>query len=197
MKLIVATQNSHKLAEIRDMFVLPGLTVVGSDVLDEPIDVVEDGDTFEANALLKARAYARITGEWSISDDSGICTAALDGAPGIRSARFAGETATDEENNARLLELMADQDDRRAWFYCALALVAPDGREWVVSGRCDGELIQGERGPGGFGYDPMFIPDGSERTFGEMSQEEKNQQSHRSRALSAAVEQWAHLLGGE
>ncbi len=150
----------------------------------------EDGATFAENALGKARAAAAATGETAVADDSGIAAAALGGAPGIRSARYAGEGATDGENLDKLLREVPPDGDTRVAYVCALALVHPDGREHVTEGRCEGRLTHEPRGDGGFGYDPAFVPDEVEgdRTMAELEPEEKDAISHRGRAARALME---------
>jgi XTP/dITP diphosphohydrolase len=148
----------------------------------------ETGATFEENARRKALAAARATGLPALADDSGLSVDALDGAPGVRSARFAGEAADDAANRALLRERLRGTEPapRTAHFTCALALALPDGTADVVHGMCAGRLLESERGTGGFGYDPLFVPDGHSRTFAEMSREEKETLSHRGRAILAA-----------
>jgi XTP/dITP diphosphohydrolase len=155
----------------------------------------EDGDSFEANALIKARAAREASGEMVIADDSGIEAADLDGAPGIYSARYAGEGASDEVNIDKLLrEVDAAGGDRRAAYVCALALIDEDGSEHVFEARCEGRLLAERRGSGGFGYDPAFVPDDTgpddERTYAELSAAEKHAISHRGRAARMLA---AHL----
>jgi XTP/dITP diphosphohydrolase len=183
VRLVLSTRNAHKAREFAGM--LPG-----HEIVPLPDDVVlppEDGETFAANALGKARAAARATGETAIADDSGIESAALGGAPGIYSARFAGEHATDEENLAKLLR-EAPAGSAVA-YVCALAYVEPDGFEHVVEGRCTGTLAAEPRGDRGFGYDPAFLPDdlGDGRTMAELAPAEKDVISHRGRAARALV----------
>jgi XTP/dITP diphosphohydrolase len=181
--LIFATGNRHKLREMREL--LPGVELEG---LPEGVELPpEDGDSFTAIALEKARTAHRATGEATIADDSGIGAVALGGRPGIHSARYGGEGASDEENLEKLLrEVAAAGDERRAYYVCALALVEAGGTEHVFEARCDGRLIESARGEGGFGYDPAFVPDATgpadTRTYSEISQEEKNEISHRGRA---------------
>ena len=180
-KVYVATHNAHKVGEIAAL--LPGWEVVP----DSPEGVVEDAPDFAGNALLKVRAIAaRHRGCWCLADDSGLEVAALGGAPGVRSARYAGEPTDDAANNALLLKNLAGVDDRRANFTCAIALVGPDGRARVVEGKCFGTVSRTPAGAAGFGYDPLFVPDGFDRSFAELSPKEKNAVSHRGRALAAA-----------
>jgi XTP/dITP diphosphohydrolase len=183
MRLVAATRNEHKLRELRE--ILAGAELVP---LPEAIELPpEDGDTFADNALIKARAAHAATGEPAIADDSGIEARALGGRPGVRSARYAGEDASDEENLAKLLREVAEAgEDRRVAYVCALAHVDRGGAERVVFGRCEGELASEPRGSGGFGYDPAFVPDdtgpGDRRTMAELPPEAKHAISHRGRA---------------
>ncbi len=181
--MIFATGNKHKLREMREL--LPGVEL---EPLPEGVELPpEDGESFAAIALDKARAAHEATGEPAIADDSGIGAVALDGRPGIHSARYGGEGAGDEENLEKLLrEVAAAGDERGAYYVCALALIQADGSEHVFETRCDGRLIESARGEGGFGYDPAFVPDATgpddPRTYSEISQAEKNEISHRGRA---------------
>jgi XTP/dITP diphosphohydrolase len=181
MKLVLATRNAHKLREFDALLTPHEVAPLPAQVELPP----ETGTTFAENALDKARATSAALGVTAVADDSGIESAALGGAPGVRSARFAGEGATDEQNLDRLL---AEAPAGSALAYvCALAFVAPDGLEHVVEGRCTGTLAAEPRGSGGFGYDPAFIPDDLEpssptRTMAELSPEEKDAISHRGRA---------------
>jgi XTP/dITP diphosphohydrolase len=189
--LILATSNLHKVGEMREL--LPGVEL-------EPLpkgyeSPVEDGDSFEANALIKARAAHAALGGAVIADDSGIEAKDLGGAPGIYSARYAGEGAGDEDNLDKLLrEVDAAGGERRAAYVCVLALIDADGSEHVFEGNCTGRLLRERRGSGGFGYDPIFVPDDTgpddERTMSELSQAEKNEISHRGRAARLLA---AHL----
>lgn len=197
MKLLIATRNAHKLDEIRAILSRPGLTLVGVAEHGRPLpEVVEDADTFAGNALKKARTLCDASGLWTLADDSGLEVDALDGAPGVYSARYAGEGAGDAANNARLLRELDGVEDRRARFRCVLALAAPDGRDWTVEGRCEGRIAHAPSGTGGFGYDPLFHPDGGTRSFAELTPAEKNRISHRARALAAAAREWQALLVG-
>jgi XTP/dITP diphosphohydrolase len=185
--LILATRNEHKLRELREA--LPGLEI---EPLPEEVELPpEVGETFAANALEKARAAHRETGRTAIADDSGIEARALDGAPGVRSARFAGERATDDENLGKLLADVAGARDRRVAYVCAIALIG-DGIEELFEGRCEGELAEEPRGTGGFGYDPAFVPAdtgaGDDRTMAELPPDEKHAISHRGRAARKLAE---------
>ncbi|MER3426498.1 MAG: non-canonical purine NTP pyrophosphatase, RdgB/HAM1 family [Pyrinomonas sp.] len=185
-KLLIGTSNVGKAHELRQL--LDGwhlLTLADFPALQPP---PETGETFEANAALKARYYAAHTGLWTLADDSGLEVEALAGAPGIHSARYAGASATDAENVAKLLaELQRTNDpERRARFVCVIALASPDGRAWLFRGMCRGRIAHAPRGDGGFGYDPIFVPEGESLTFSELSAEEKQRRSHRARALAQA-----------
>ena len=195
MRLLVATRNRHKLEEIRQIFALPGLELLAADdVPGLPEEVVEDAETFEGNALKKARELCAASGLWTLADDSGLEVAALGNAPGVYSARYAGEPCSYPANNAKLLRELKGVADRRARFRCAIALCAPDGREWTVEGRCAGHIIGEERGANGFGYDPLFVPDGYGQTFAELEGEVKNRISHRGNALAQAAAAWRAML---
>ena len=180
-RLFVATHNAHKVREIAA--ILPDWEIVP----DNPAGVEENAPDFVGNALVKVRAIAaRHRGDWCLADDSGLEVAALGGAPGVRSARYAGEPSDTAANNALLLKNLAGVADRRANFTCAIALVAPDGTERTVEGKCFGTIADAPSGAAGFGYDPLFVPDGFTRSFAELSADEKNAISHRGRALAAA-----------
>jgi XTP/dITP diphosphohydrolase len=187
--VILATSNLHKVGEMREL--LPGVEL---EPLPEGYESpVEDGDSFEANALIKARAAHAALGGAVLADDSGIEAFDLDGAPGIYSARYAGEGASDEDNLDKLLrEVDAAGGERRAAYVCVLALIDEDGTEHVFEATCEGRLLRERRGTGGFGYDPIFVSDDTddERTMSELSAAEKNAISHRGRAARLAA---AHL----
>jgi len=184
--LVVATRNEHKLRELEQ--ILGGVEL--QPLPDEVELPPEDGETFAANALIKARAAHAATGEEALADDSGIAAAALGGAPGVRSARYAGPGASDEENLAKLLDAVgAAGDDRRVAYVCVLAHIDAAGREHTYDGRCEGVLIEHPRGEGGFGYDPAFLPDATgaadQRTMAELDPAEKHAISHRGAAALA------------
>ena len=189
-RLIVATRNEHKLRELGE--ILAGIELVP---LPEDVELPpETGETFAENALIKARAAHEAMGAASIADDSGIAAAALDGRPGVRSARFAGEDATDEENLRLLIDELRDEDDRSVAYVCVIAHIDEDGAESTYEGRCAGELILEPRGTGGFGYDPAVVPidtgPDDQRTMAELPPQEKHAISHRGRAareLAAAL----------
>jgi XTP/dITP diphosphohydrolase len=181
---VLSTRNQHKVREMAEL--LPGVELkpLPAEVTLPP----EDGDSFEANALIKARAAHAATGEATIADDSGIEAADLGGAPGIYSARYAGEGASDESNLEKLLrEVSAAGGERRAAYVCAIALIEAEGHEYVFEARCEGTLLREGRGSGGFGYDPAFVPDetghSDQRTMAELPPEEKNAISHRGKAV--------------
>lgn len=185
--LLVATGNAGKLKEIRailgDEVELKSL----ADYPDVP-EVIEDGDTFEANAIKKAVEVARATGEVTLADDSGLEVDALDGAPGIYSARFSGPGATDERNNRKLLDLLADvpDDALTARFRCVIAVVGPDGEPRTAAAAWEGTIVRAPRGDNGFGYDPLFFSPEHGCTSAELPPERKNRASHRGKALRAA-----------
>jgi XTP/dITP diphosphohydrolase len=185
VRLVLATRNEHKLRELSELMRPFELGALPDDVQLPP----ETGTTFADNALGKARAAAAATGRPSVADDSGIEAVALRGAPGVWSARYAGENATDEENLDKLLREVPADGDRRVAYVAALAYVEPGGSEEIVHGRCEGRLATEPRGDGGFGYDPAFIPDDypDERTMAELTPEEKDAISHRGRAARTLV----------
>jgi XTP/dITP diphosphohydrolase len=184
--LVLATRNAHKLREFEPLLA-PHRVLPLPDEVDLP---PETGETFADTALGKARAAAGSTGKVAIADDSGIAASALGGRPGVRSARYAGEDASDEENLAKLLREVPDDGDRRVSYVCALAYVEPGGDEHVVEGRCEGTLVHDPRGSGGFGYDPAFLPADrdDDRTMAELSPGEKDAISHRGRAARALLD---------
>jgi XTP/dITP diphosphohydrolase len=191
VQLVLATRNAKKLAELDRLLAGAGLDVqiVGSDAFSELPEIEETGSTFAENSLIKARAVSTHTGLIAIADDSGLCVDALDGQPGIYSARWAGQGATDESNLALVLEQIRDIEPARrtAHFACAAALVLPSGEEYVVQGQVNGVLLTQRRGVGGFGYDPIFLPDGFDITTAEMTSEQKDAISHRGQAMRALV----------
>ena len=188
MKLIIASNNAHKIYEIKK--ILSGKFDEIISLREAGIDheTVEDGLTFMENARKKAREIAEISGECALADDSGICVNALDGAPGIYSARFSGEHGNDEANNALVLERLSRKADRGAHYTCAMVIAYPDGRELVAEGYMYGEITKEPRGTRGFGYDPLFVPTGESRTVAEMTDDEKNAISHRASALQLLLE---------
>ncbi len=187
-KILVATNNDGKLNEIRGILGPLGIEVVApSDVGGLP-DIPETGKTFEENARLKAMAAAGMKQMPALADDSGLEVFALDGEPGIRSARYAGPDATDDDRMSKLLENLADKDDRSARFVCVVALATPQGVLGTAEGEIRGSIVDTPTGDGGFGYDPLFAPEGHEKTFGQISLTEKHAMSHRGNALRNAIE---------
>jgi XTP/dITP diphosphohydrolase len=186
-RLLIATRSEHKLRELRELLALRHGELVSLDQLGVVGDPVEDGDTFEANAAIKARFGVAATGLPTLADDSGIEVDALDGGPGVRTRRYAGDDATDADNNAKLLEALdgLPAERRRARYVCVLALDLPGEPLLYARGVCHGRIATAPRGTGGFGYDPIFEPASEPpggRTFGLWTAEEKNRISHRARA---------------
>jgi len=184
-ELVVATRNRGKLTEIQALLAgIVDTVLCAADIPGFP-ETIEDGLTFQANALKKAREAMLFSGLPALADDSGLTVDALDGRPGVYSARFAGEGADDAANNLQLLEELAGvpASQRQAAFVCALAFVTPAGVERIFSGRVGGVILESARGDGGFGYDPLFLVDGFERTMAELTLQEKNHISHRGQAL--------------
>ena len=197
-RVLLATRNAKKLVELRRILApVVDVELVGLDDVAPYAEVPEDGATFADNALLKAREGARHTGLPTVADDSGIAVDALNGMPGVFSARWAGGHGDDEANLRLLLGQLADvPDDRRTGaFVCAAALVLPDGTEHVVDGRMAGSVIRAPRGEGGFGYDPIFVPVGERRTTAELPPAEKDAISHRGKAFRALAPVVARELG--
>ncbi len=200
MKTIVAaTRNKHKIEEIGAITSKFGMTIMSRDEAGvPPVEIPETGKTFEENSYIKAFEIMKLCGQITVADDSGLVVDCLDGAPGVYSARFAGfeglwpEDAAgidtnDKDNNAKLINLIKDvpYEDRTARFGSVITMVYPDGKTIVARGTVEGHLVLEERGDGGFGYDPLFVPEGYDKTFGELSQEIKNSISHRANALKA------------
>ncbi len=183
MKLIIASNNSHKIREIKKILGEKFEQILSMREAGIEHETVEDGNTFLENARKKATEIAEISGAASLADDSGICVDALGGAPGIFSARFAGEHGNDTANNDLLLEKLSDREDRGAHYTCAMVLAYPDGRTVEAEGYLYGDITRDPKGSGGFGYDPLFVPTGSTRTVAQYTDEEKNAISHRAEAL--------------
>jgi len=184
-KLVVASGNTHKVQEVKKILAPMGFHVRSMKEIKKELDIQEDGGSFEENALIKARALSAISREIVLADDSGLEVEALDGAPGIYSARYAGVHGDDQANNDRLLRELEDVpwEKRGARFYCAIAVVFPHGEEIVVNGECKGFIGYEPKGTNGFGYDPLFYIPELGKTFAQLEPEEKNRISHRSRAL--------------
>ena len=189
MKVVLATRNHGKLADVRHLLAALGLDfeLVAAVDLDLP-DVEETGTTFAENALLKAREIARMTGLPALADDSGLEVDALGGAPGVYSARYAGEPRSDARNNEKLLAALGSETRRTARFKSVVALVVPGGPEVIGEGSCEGEILAAPRGTGGFGYDPLFFSHDLGKTFAEATLAEKGEASHRARAMQALRE---------
>ncbi|HJR44540.1 MAG TPA: RdgB/HAM1 family non-canonical purine NTP pyrophosphatase [Actinomycetota bacterium] len=183
MKVVFASRNHHKLEQVRHL--LPGFELIPLDEVAADLELEEPFDTFEENALAKARAVVVATGLPAVADDSGIEVDALGGAPGVRSARYAGEAATDLENNQKLVRELeyVSEENRRCRYRCVAVFVGPDAREVVAEGSCEGRFVLEPRGTQGFGYDPHFVPDNDTRTMGEIPLIEKLGFSHRGRAF--------------
>ena len=188
MKLIIASNNKHKIGEIKSILGNHFDTILSLSEAEIDHETVEDGQTFMENAIKKATEIAKLTGCAALADDSGICAHALDNAPGVYSARFAGVHGDDEANNALLIKMLSDKQDKTAHYTCAMCLAYPDGTLVQAEDYLYGSITENRRGNGGFGYDPYFVPEGEERTVAEMSAEEKNRISHRARALSKLLE---------
>ncbi len=190
MKLIVGTNNAGKIRELNASLTDLPVEICGLNNFENIADVEETGATFAENAILKANSYARQTGLWALSDDSGLEVEALGGAPGVFSARYAGENAGDAERIAKLLGELAETGDkaRRARFVCVMAVADEKGAiRFLAEGICEGEIADVPRGANGFGYDPIFVPDGFTETFGELSSTVKHKISHRARAINKII----------
>jgi len=198
-RLVLATHNAHKVLELHRILGAAGLDVdiVGLDAFPDDLDVRETGATFADNALLKARAAASATGLPAVADDSGLTVDALNGMPGVLSARWAGSHRTDRLNYELVLAQLEDVPDERrgAAFACAAALALPDGTERVAEGAVVGRLTRQPRGSNGFGYDPIFVPDGDEQTLAESTDAQKDAISHRGRAFRALAPDIAAHVG--
>ena len=189
MKLVLATRNEGKVREIGEILKdQTGIELLSLRNYPDAPEVVEDGTTYEENAIKKASALAEYTGHLTIGDDSGLAVDALDGAPGVHSARYAGENASDQDRITKLLNALQEASDERrsARFICAVAIAVPLARVEVVRGVCEGRIICAPRGESGFGYDPIFVPVGYDKTFAELGDEIKNRISHRAKALDEA-----------
>lgn len=188
MRVVAATGNKGKVKEISEIFSGFGIEVISQEEAGIRTEVEETGKSFEENARLKALAVAQKCNDAVIADDSGLCVRALDGAPGLYSARYAGIEASDSDRIRKLLDALKDAEDRRAWFVSAVVFVYPDGKIVSAEGRTEGYITYEPKGEGGFGYDPVFFSDELNKTFSQATYEEKNSVSHRARALSAVYE---------
>ncbi len=190
MKLILATENAGKIREFREILAPMGIEAVPQRELGLDLQVEENGSSFEENAYLKAHAAFQAAGMAAVADDSGLCVQALGGAPGLYSARYGGGKAwIDSQKVEYLLQQMRGEKDRRAKFVCALVCLLPDQRKIAVRGECPGTILIRAEGDGGFGYDPIFVPDGWDQSFAQLGPQVKNRISHRARALQAFREE--------
>jgi len=202
MKLYLASGNAHKAEEMNALARASGLDVeiVSAKTVGGMPPVAEDTGTFAGNAVKKARALKSVLppDAWVLSDDSGVCVDALGGAPGVESAYYAGPQSDPRANLLKLVETMrgVPAGRRGAHFYCLLALLGPDGEPEVFEGRCDGVLLDEPRGGGGFGYDPIFLPEGRDRSYAELTEAEKNGMSHRGRAWAGLAERLREITSG-
>jgi len=195
-ELVIASKNKGKIKEIQAAFQNIGVKVISLAEFEEIPDAVEDGKTFEENALIKAHFYSKLTGRACLADDSGLEVDALHGEPGVYSARYAGETATDFKNNAKLISELQKINGigSTARFRCVLAFVDMNGESILCNGSCEGIILEKERGNGGFGYDPLFYIEEFKKSMAEITIEEKNQISHRGAALRVMAEKLAEYL---
>lgn len=189
LKIVLATRNQGKVKEFRELLSSSHIEIVGLDKFPQVGEIEEIGATFKENAAIKAETVSKITGLPVVADDSGLEVDFLNGAPGVNSARFAGVHGNDEANNNKLLQLMDNVplEKRTGRFVCAIAIAIPDSITHIVEGMCEGSIALETLGTGGFGYDPLFIPKDYQVTMGQMSKEEKNKISHRSKAVGKAV----------
>ena len=192
MKIVLATRNKKKVEEIRRVLQDPSIELLTLVDFPECPEVIEDGESFQANAEKKAVEVAQSTGFHALADDSGLVVDTLDGAPGIYSARYAGEGATDQANLQKVLDELAGQSVslRTARFECVISLASPEGVVKSYFGRVEGAISESPQGENGFGYDPVFLPEGNSRTFAQMGAGEKDSMSHRGRALAAFSKGW-------
>lgn len=191
MNIILSSHNKKKISELETLLCkagFEGIEVLSLSDIGYTDEIIEDGETFEENAMIKAKAPAK-NDVITVADDSGLCVNALGGAPGIYSARYSGEDANDTRNNEKLLLELSDKSDRSAKFVSVVACVMPDGSSFTVRGECPGEILDSPRGENGFGYDPLFYISSFDKTFAELSPEEKNSISHRGIAMRAFVDE--------
>jgi XTP/dITP diphosphohydrolase len=192
--LVLATRNAGKTAEIRDLLKTFPIRICNLDDFGPIPEIEEDGATFDENAYKKAHFAARVLGFPALADDSGLVVEALGGAPGVYSARYAGEKATDADRCAKLLRELEGQDQRQAAFECVISIAVPEGAALTYEGRCEGQITRQPRGESGFGYDPVFFYPPSRKTFAEMTMTEKGQVSHRGRALQELQSEFDKVL---
>jgi len=193
-RLVLGTGNAGKVDELRALLSDLSIALIPGNTLEDSPDVDEDADTLAGNAEKKARAFHHATDLPALADDTGLEVAALDGGPGVHTARFAGPDATPDDNKHKLLRVLDGVDDRRARFRTVVALISSDGTARSFEGVCEGTITAAPRGDGGFGYDPLFLPNGHDQTFAEMPPETKNEISHRRKALDALRQ---FLISGE
>jgi XTP/dITP diphosphohydrolase len=192
--IVLATRNAGKVKEFQEMLKNFPVEIKNLDDFGPIPEVEEDGDTFDDNAYKKALYTAKVLGLPAIADDSGLVVEALAGAPGVKSARYAGENVSDQDNINKLLQEMAGKSNRKAAFECVLSIAVPTGPALTYEGRCEGEITAEPQGKGGFGYDPVFYYPEYDKTFAEISSEEKNRVSHRGRALKEFVDEFDKVL---
>lgn len=194
MRIVIATGNKDKVREINEILKGTEFDAVSMKEIGIDPEIIEDADSFEGNALIKAKTVHELTKEYVMADDSGLCIDALDGAPGIYSARFCGEDSTYEEKFKKIFEMLKDvpEEKRTAQFVCAIAVVRPDGSSFTVRGECHGVLHEKPMGEGGFGYDPIFYVPEFGMTTAQMTKDQKNSISHRGKALRAMVDKLTH-----
>lgn len=199
LDIVISSTSKPKIAEIKQILATLPVTLLTKDDVGGWPEIEETGESYLANARLKALKVLEATGRPALADDSGIEVDALQGAPGVRSARFAGEKATDEQNNTKLISALVDVPDeqRTARYRCVIVLALPSGQEISAIGTCEGRIATKARGHGGFGYDPWFIPLGETRTMAELTPQQKHSISHRGKALRGLVAQLEKLLAGE
>lgn len=193
-KIIAATKNAHKIIEMNAITARLGMEIISRDEAGiPPFEIVEDGETFEENSYKKAYEIMKASGCPAIADDSGLCVDYLDGAPGVYSSRFSGEDGNDEANNRKLLKLLegVPYEKRTAHYVAVITLVYPDGQTVTARGECAGHIAESESGHNGFGYDPLFVPEGYDVSFGHIPAEEKNRISHRGKALEILAQKLA------
>ena len=197
IKLILASNNAHKIREFRELVEGMDVELLSQREAGLELDVEETGTTFEANAYIKAKAVTDALGCAAVSDDSGLEVDCLDGRPGVYSARYGGgHDVSDEDKNAFLLNEMGDTDKRSARYVCAICCTLPDGHVIECRGECEGEMLTAPRGHGGFGYDPIFKPEGYDRAMAELTPDEKNEISHRGKAMREFLKKFEEYLNG-